>query len=81
MSAIGRHRLQRFRDYFLDVRVQKEFKLGGEASFEAFADVFNLFNEDANEGVISTLGTSSSFNVPAVFVLPRRVMLGAKIKF
>jgi outer membrane receptor protein involved in Fe transport len=67
--------------HFLDVRVQKELSLGGEAALVAFADVFNLLNEDAHETVVSSLGTSSSYNLPTSFVLPRRVMLGAKIRF
>jgi len=65
----------------LDVRLQKEFKLGGTANLALFADTLNLLNDDANEGIGSRLGTSSSFGLPTRFVLPRRLMLGAKFRF
>ena len=42
---------------------------------------FNLFNTGVAEGVWSTLGTSDTFNQPAGFVLSRRAMIGAKLKF
>ncbi len=66
---------------FLDLRLQKDFVLANDFRIGLIADVFNVLNEDANEGVQSSLGTSSSFNVPAAFVTPRRLMLGAKLRF
>ena len=65
----------------LDVRLQKEFKLGGNARFSVFADALNLLNDDAYESVQSTIATSSVFLWPVDPVDPRRLMLGAKIKF
>jgi outer membrane receptor protein involved in Fe transport len=65
----------------LDMRLQKDFNLGGNVRFSVFADALNLLNEDAYEGVQSTLVTSSVFNWPFDPVDPRRVMLGAKIRF
>jgi hypothetical protein len=65
----------------LDVRLQKEFRLGGQANLALFADGLNLLNDDANESVLSRLGTSSTFGVPSRFVLPRRLMVGAKFRF
>ena len=65
----------------LDLRAQYAIELGGGTNVAFFGDVFNLFNEDANEEVLSTLGTSESFDFPSFFVLPRRLMLGAKFRF
>jgi hypothetical protein len=65
----------------LDIRLQKDFKLGGEARFALFADGLNVFNNDANDGIGSRLGTSDNFGIPTDFVLPRRLMLGAKLTF
>ena len=65
----------------LDVRLQKDFNLGSKARFSVFADGLNLLNNDAYEGVQSTLATSSVFNWPFDPVDPRRVMLGAKLRF
>ena len=65
----------------LDIRLQKDFKLGETARFAILADGLNVFNNDAYDGVGSRLGTSDSFGVPTDFVLPRRLMLGAKLTF
>jgi len=67
----------------LDFRLSKRFNLtgSGDANVTLFADVLNVFNDDANEDLLSRLGTSSSFGVPAQFLLPRRVMVGGKLTF
>jgi hypothetical protein len=65
----------------LDVRLQKDFKLGKNVRFSVFADGLNLLNDDAVEGVQSTIVTSAVFNYPFDPVDPRRVMLGAKLRF
>jgi outer membrane receptor protein involved in Fe transport len=66
----------------LDVRGQKEFALGKGAGLALFCDVLNLTNSDAYENVGSRLGTSpDSFALPTQFILPRRLMVGAKVKF
>ncbi len=64
-----------------DLRLQKDFTLRQGMRLGLIADIFNVSNDDANEGVRSTIGTSSSFNVADGFILPRRVMLGAKLRF
>lgn len=66
---------------FLDLRLQKDFVLPNDFRLGLTADVFNVLNDDANEAVQSSLGTSSSFNVPDAFVTPRRLMVGAKLRF
>jgi hypothetical protein len=65
----------------LDMRLQKEFHLGKRVGVALFADALNLLNDDAHEGVLDRLGTSESFGVPSNFILPRRLMLGAKVRF
>jgi hypothetical protein len=66
---------------FLDVRLQKDFRLGKTARLSIFADALNLTNEDAYETVQSSTATSSVFLYPLDPVDPRRLMLGAKFKF
>jgi hypothetical protein len=68
----------------LDIRVEKEFPISGEFRVAVSADIFNLFNSDAFYDVATTLsgpGTEGVFGVGSVFVPPRRVMLGAKLRF
>ena len=65
----------------LDLRLQKEFGLGGGANVAIFADVLNALNEDAHEDVQDRIGTSENFGAPTEFLYPRRVMVGAKLRF
>jgi hypothetical protein len=65
----------------LDLKAQWEFSLGGPAKMAVFADVLNLTNESAFEGVLDRLGTSDNFGLPTEFIYPRRVMVGAKFRF
>jgi hypothetical protein len=65
----------------LDMRVQKDFKLGHNVRFAVFVDALNLTNSDATEAVQSTIATSSVFLYPLDPVDPRRLMLGAKLRF
>ncbi|HEX2443950.1 MAG TPA: hypothetical protein VHJ77_08390, partial [Vicinamibacterales bacterium] len=65
----------------VDVRVEKSFELGGRANAAVFGDLLNLFNSDANQGVLSRLADQDTFGDPSTFVFPRRLMVGAKIRF
>ena len=65
----------------MDMRLQKDFKFGQDVHLALFADAFNLFNSDTTEGVITSLVESSSYLFPLSPVTPRRLMLGAKVKF
>jgi len=66
----------------LDVRLQKGFKLGEKVKFQLFGDALNLLNTNANEDVLSRfVDNKEAFGVPSAFVLPRRLMLGAKLTF
>jgi hypothetical protein len=65
----------------LDLRVQKDFNVATTARLSLFADVLNTFNNDANDNIGSRLSTSDGFGARTDFVLPRRLMLGAKFTF
>jgi hypothetical protein len=65
----------------LDARVQKEFALAGSARFDVFLDALNLTNSAQYESVASVLGTATSFGVATRFIPPRRLQLGAKIRW
>jgi hypothetical protein len=65
----------------LDARVQKEFPLGHGARFSLFVDALNLNNENAPQGVVQANVTSSSYQFPTTFVVPRRFMLSGKFSF
>jgi outer membrane receptor protein involved in Fe transport len=65
----------------VDLRLQKDFRFGDRVDVALIADVFNLFNDDAHEAVRSDFVTADNFGEPASFVLPRRVQVGAKLKF
>jgi hypothetical protein len=65
-----------------DARVQKGFALGNSVMLDLFLDALNLTNTDATENVLSRRGDqASSFGVPSRYVYPRRLQLGARIKF
>ena len=55
--------------------------MGGRARLGVFADGFNLLNEDAHEATVSDMGTSSTYHLPTDFLLPRRLMVGARFQF
>jgi hypothetical protein len=63
-----------------DVRIQKDFPVG-TARIGVFGDILNLTNIDANESVGSQNGAATNFALPTRYLYPRRLMLGAKIRF
>lgn len=65
----------------LDMRIEKAINLGGTAEAAVFGDFLNLFNSDTSETVLDRRIGNSNYLVPARFVLPRRLMLGAKFRF
>ncbi len=65
----------------LDARLQKDFNLGDKVRLAVFADAFNLLNSDTTEGVVTSLVESSSYLYPLQPLTPRRLMLGAKLRF
>ena len=67
--------------YLFDLRLEKTFKLNDGLDLAIIADVFNLFNQDAANSTLSSIGTSSNFNVDSNFSRPRQGMIGAKLRF
>jgi hypothetical protein len=66
----------------VDMRVQKEFSFtNSPLRVDVFLDALNLTNSDANEGIGSALGTSTAFGVATTYIPPRRLQLGAKIRW
>jgi hypothetical protein len=65
----------------VDARLEKAFTLAKDVKFRLFVDALNLFNTDASQGVLSRTVDVDTFGVPSDFLLPRRVMLGAKLTF
>jgi len=62
--------------------VQKDFVLDDRGTrIGLFADAFNLLNGDAYEDVRSSIATSSTYNLPTIFIYPRRFMVGVKFAF
>jgi hypothetical protein len=55
--------------------------VGGTTEIAAFGDFLNLFNSDANESVLDQRLGNVNYLVPSRFVLPRRLMIGAKVRF
>jgi hypothetical protein len=65
----------------VDARLEKALRFGGRAEGAVFGDFLNLLNSDANESVLDRRFTNANFGVASRFVLPRRLMLGAKFRF
>jgi hypothetical protein len=68
----------------LDLRVQKSFALTRSGTrLDVFLDGLNMTNSDSSESVASQLGTAAvtAFGVPTRYTYPRRLQLGAKIRW
>jgi hypothetical protein len=67
----------------IDLRAQKDFRLQrSPVTLSVFLDALNVTNNAAFENVGSQLGSATtSFGVPTRYILPRRVQLGAKIRW
>jgi outer membrane receptor protein involved in Fe transport len=65
----------------LDLRLEKEFKLGEKTRLKFMLDVWNLFNTDYYYWVASTDAESSAYLAPGGYVMPRRGQLSARIVF
>jgi hypothetical protein len=63
----------------LDLRVSRVFAVGGIGRVELLVDVLNALNDTAGEGLASENLFSPNFGQPAVFVDPRRAMLGVRL--
>ena len=67
----------------LDLRLEKNFPIGQAFNIAVTADIFNVFNSGAFLDVATTLSGPGvdNFGVGSIFVPPRRLMIGAKMKF
>jgi len=67
----------------IDARIQKTFHVSNTGTaIDLFIDALNLTDTDVSENVLSRRGDqASSFGVASRFVYPRRLQLGARIKF
>jgi len=66
----------------LDARAQKTFTVpNSPVKFDVFGDLLNVTNSAQYESVASALGTSSGFGVGTTYIPPRRLMLGAKVRW
>jgi hypothetical protein len=65
----------------LDLRLSKIFRFGRSARIELLADILNLFNEPAEEALVSYSIFTDNFEEPNEFVDPRRAMIGAKFSY
>jgi hypothetical protein len=65
----------------LDVRVSKKFAFGDRARLELTFDVLNALNDTATEALVTDHRFSPSFAQPAIFIDPRRAMIGVRVDF
>jgi hypothetical protein len=73
---------QRFDDMFMvDFRLQKSFIIYKTLRIQAFADVFNLFNDDTYLNYRSYNLWSTAYDTPSGMPSPRRAQIGVKIEF
>ena len=61
--------------------MSKTISMGAATRMELLLDVFNLFEDTAEERIASDNLSSANFGQPNVFVDPRRVMLGVRLNF
>jgi hypothetical protein len=65
----------------IDLRISRPFTFSPSIRAELLVDVLNLLNETAEEGLASENFFSPNFGQPAIFVDPRRVMVGFRVNF
>jgi hypothetical protein len=66
---------------YLDMRLEKEFKLYKQMRLKLLIDVWNIFNDDYNYGVASTNAALDAYLRPTNYTLPRRAQLGIRLVF
>jgi hypothetical protein len=68
----------------VDLRIQRQFRLGGRAGIDGILEVFNLFNHE-NYGSYTTAESNSLYGKPSqntnVAYQPRMVQLGFRARF
>jgi hypothetical protein len=79
LETPGSHRLSS--QALMDVRLSRAIELARKTRIELLLDVFNVFNNTAEERLADDNLLSQNFGRPSVFVDPRRVMLGVRLSF
>jgi len=73
---------RRFPDHlYIDLKIEKKFRIASRYTITFSCDIFNLLNKDTNLSWVSTLGDSPNWMVPTSIILPRRAMVGARFEF
>jgi len=65
----------------VDFRIQKTFQIYKSWRIHAFADIFNLLNDDTYTSHFSYSLWQSNYLEPSYMPYPRRVQVGVKIEF
>jgi outer membrane receptor protein involved in Fe transport len=88
VGTLGRNTLEGPSYASVDVRVAREFKLGGKARAELSVDVFNLFNRTNVRDLNTVWGSNNpdaapiaSFNTPRDVFNPRQAQIGLRVRF
>ncbi len=63
----------------LNLRVSRTLTFGGLGRIELLLDVLNVLDDTAEEGLASDNLFSPNFGRPAVFMDPRRAMIGVRL--
>jgi len=66
---------------YLDLRLEKDFKIWKTARLKLILDVWNVFNEDYYTWVAETNAESDVYLAPGGYTLPRRAQLGFRLVF
>jgi hypothetical protein len=66
----------------LDLRAEKEFKIGDNILIRIFSDIFNVFNTNSATGVVDVSSSASQTFLEMTNIYPPRVFrIGSKISF
>ena len=65
----------------VDLRLSRTFALGTASRVELLLDVFNVFNDTAEEGLATDNVFAANFGRAIAFVDPRRAMIAARFSF
>ena len=63
----------------VDLRLSRPISFGGSTRVEVFVDVLNALNDIGEEGLATDNQFSPNFGQPAVFMDPRRAMIGVRL--
>ena len=66
---------------YLDLRLEKEFRLWGNSRLKFLIDVWNIFNADYHYWVASSNAESDAYLAPGGIAVPRRAQLGIRFLF